>query len=72
VGTLVFLVAEVFILIGIFAPENKPLFSPRNIFVVAILPALQLAGYLFTHFVKDSFFESDQKWIEEELKRLVG
>jgi hypothetical protein len=72
VSAVIFTAAELFILIGVYDPENGPLFSPRNILVILMLPGFQLAAYFFTYFFKDFFFESDKKWIEEELNRIVA
>ena len=72
ISTVILTTAEVFIIVSLFAPESKPLFSLKNVFAVTILPGLQLAAYLLSRIVTDPFFKSDKKWIEEELKRIVS
>jgi hypothetical protein len=59
-------------LIGIFGADNQPLFGLRNLVTVSILPGIMVAAYVATRLIGDPLFESDRKWIEAELRRLVS
>jgi hypothetical protein len=70
-STVILVVAELFIVLSIFSPDNQPVLQVRNIVAIAVLPVLQGAAYLFSKFTKDKIFEDDKKWIEDELRRIL-
>jgi hypothetical protein len=71
-SSLVFAAAELLILVSIFAPENGPIVSARNIIAASVLPAVQLIAYIFTKLTKDRLFIEDETWIKQELTRLLA